>query len=232
MIDEAKQQVAIDYVLGELSPSEVTTFEAALASDQELRDFTKEITEAVACIALTTPPMRPSKELFSRIQAEVSQKKRSKLITVSFLPWALAACFAIAFLVLGVKHLQTGSEVAELRQRDALAHLQIAQLQAQVDAYAKTTAIIIWNAERQSGVARLQQLPAAPAGHDYQLWIIDPKEKAPVSAGIVPISTGNTASFEFKPEHPVTTAAKFAVSIEKAGGAPAPQGQIILIGGQ
>src|SRR5258708_34531210 len=73
-------------------------------------------------------------------------------------------------------------------------------------------------------------MPGLQSGHDYQLWIIDPAEKTPVSAGIVPIESGNSARFEFRPERPVTSAAKFAVSIEKTGGSTVPLGQIILVG--
>lgn len=230
MIDEAKQQVAIDYVLGELSYAENAAFEKELASDRELRDFTRAVTEDFASLALTAGAVRPRPGLFLRILAKTNPAKRSKLILVSFLPWALAACLAIALLLLGMENSRTKVELAELGRRDVLAHLQIASLQAQVNAYAKTSAIVVWNAQRQRGLLRLQELPASEPGHDYQLWIIDPAEKAPVSAGVVPVERGNAAAFEFRPAHPVTTAAKFAVSIEKAGGSTVPQGQIILIG--
>jgi anti-sigma-K factor RskA len=102
-------------------------------------------------------------------------------------------------------------------------------LQTQVDVYAKTTGIIVWDGQLQRGVAHLEHLPVPQPGHDYQLWIIDPKQPAPVSAGLVPISTGEAAWVEFQPVHPVTTAAKFAVSVEKTGGSVTPQGQIIFV---
>jgi anti-sigma-K factor RskA len=120
--------------------------------------------------------------------------------------------------------------VAELRQRDLLAHLQIASLQAQVDAYARASAIIVWSPQRQQGLLRLSSVSAPEAGHDYQLWIIDPAQKTPVSAGIVTVGKEGIASLEFRPVQPVTTAAGFAVSIEKAGGSTAPEGQIVLAG--
>ena len=229
MIDDAKQQLAIDYILGELPPGDATNFEKELASDQELREFTKKMMDAVAASALTATPARPRPELFSEIVANVIPRKRSSPVMVRFLPWAVAACLAIGCIVLAIKERQVSGEVAELRQRDVLTHLQIATLQAQVDAYAKTTGIIIWNGQTQQGVAELQHLPAPEAGHDYQLWIIDPKQPVPVSAGLVPMSTGEGARVEFKPVHPVTTAAKFALSVEKTGGSATPQGKIIFV---
>jgi anti-sigma-K factor RskA len=230
MIDEAKQGIAIDYVLGELSSTEAAAFEEELATNQELRDFTRELADGFASLALTAEAVRPPPDLFSRILAKVNPAKRSKLILVSFLPWALAACLAIGLLLLGLEDFRTKAKVAELSRRDILAHLQIASLQAQVSAYAKASAIVVWNAQRQNGLVRLEELPASEPGHDYQLWIIDPSQKTPVSAGIVPVETGNAATVEFRPVHPVTTAAKFAVSIEKAGGSSVPEGQIILVG--
>jgi len=229
MIDEAKQQAAIDYILGELSPAEATNFEKELAANQELREFTKGMMEAVASTALTATPARPRPELFSQIISKVNPQKRSRPKIVSFLPWAVAACLAIACLVLGIKEVQTSRELADLRGHDVLSQLQIAMLQSQVDAYAKTTGIIIWNDQRQQGVARLEHLPPPEQGHDYQLWIIDPKQPVPVSAGLVPMSTGEGARVEFKPVHPVTSAAKFAVSVEKTGGSDTPQGKIIFL---
>jgi anti-sigma-K factor RskA len=230
MIDEAKQGIAIDYILGELSSAEAAAFEKEVATNQELRDFIRELANGYASLALTTAAVRPRPDLFSRIMGKTNSPKRSKLVLVSFVPWALAACLAIGLLVLSLKHSRTEAELAELSRRDVLAHLQIASLQAQVNAYAKASAIVVWNAQRQTGLVRLEELPASEPGHDYQLWIIDPSEKAPVSAGVVPVGNGNAAIVEFRPVHPVTTAAKFAVSIEKAGGSSVPQGQIILVG--
>ena len=229
MIDEANQQVAIDYILGELAPGEATAFERELTSNEELREFTKDMMEAVASSALMAPAARPGPELFSRIVSKTKPPTRSRRGVVSFIPWAVAACLAVGCFVLGFKEFQKSKEVDDLRERDALSHLQIAMLQSQVDAYAKTTGIVIWNEQLQKGVARLEHLPAPQAGHDYQLWIIDPKQPVPVSAGLVPTSTGETSRLEFKPEHPVTTAAKFAVSVEKTGGSATPQGQIIFL---
>jgi anti-sigma-K factor RskA len=230
MIDEAKQQVAIDYILGELSPADAASFERELSQHDELRQFTKELTDGVASMALATPPIRPHPELFLRIRAKTHAAKRSNIIAVSFLPWALAACFAIACLILGLNNLQTRNLVAELRQRDVLAQLQIASLQAQVNAYAKASAIVVWNPQRQRGLLRLVSIPAPEPGHDYQLWVVDPDKKTPVSAGIVTVGKEGVANVEFGPVQRVTAAAGFALSVEKAGGSTTPQGQIILAG--
>lgn len=230
MIDETKQQAAIDYILGELSPADAVAFEKALSQDEELRHFTKELTDGVASMALAAPSIRPRPELFSRIQSRIGMSNRPKIIKLSFLPWALTACLAIACLILGLNNLQKRSLIAELQQRDPLVHLQIAALQAQADAYSRTSAIVVWNPQKQKGLLRLSSVSAPEPGHDYQLWIIDPAKKTPVSAGLVTVGKAGVANVEFRPVQAVSAAAGFAVSIEKAGGSSVPEGQIILAG--
>ena len=230
MIDETKQQIAIDYVLGELSPAEAIAFEKSLAADEELLEFTREVKEGFASLALDGSLVRPGPEMFSRILVKTKAGRRSRLKIVPWLPWALAACLALAALVFGIDDFRSKKKFFELSRRDVIAHLQIASLQAEVNAYAKSSAIVVWNSARQRGLIRLRDLPAPQSGRDYQLWIIDPAKKVPVSAGIVPPEKLNVGDVEFRPVQPVTTAAKFALSVEKAGGSAEPQGQIILVG--
>lgn len=121
-------------------------------------------------------------------------------------------------------------QIAGLRQRDALASVKIATLRSQVDAYARALAVVVWDGSTQRGVLKLENFPKAGAGKDYQLWVIDPQKKAPVSAGIVPVGPDGLARIAFAPEQPVGAGEKFAISLERAGGAPAPQGQIVVLG--
>jgi anti-sigma-K factor RskA len=230
MIDETKQQTAIDYVFGELPPADAIAFEKELASDEELREFTRELREGVAALALEESPVRPDAGLFSRILTRTNGGRQRRPKIAYFLPWTVAACLALAALVAGLDDFRNKQEVAELNRRDVIAHLQIASLRAQINTYAKSSAIVVWNAARQRGLIRLQDLPSPEAGRDYQLWIIDPAKKAPVSAGVVPTEKLSSGEVEFRPASPITSAAKFALSIEKTGGSPEPQGQIILVG--
>jgi anti-sigma-K factor RskA len=76
----------------------------------------------------------------------------------------------------------------------------------------------------------LDKLPPPAPGKDYQLWVIDPKNPQPVSAGILSVPKEGLIRTSFHPAAPVESAAAFAISVEKAGGAPKPEGQIILVG--
>jgi anti-sigma-K factor RskA len=72
------------------------------------------------------------------------------------------------------------------------------------------------------------QLPPLPAGRTYQLWFLT--RRAPVSAGLLnPDPNGRvTAAFDVPPG--ASTPTGLAVSIEPAGGVPAPTGALYLVG--
>jgi anti-sigma-K factor RskA len=83
---------------------------------------------------------------------------------------------------------------------------------------------------RQSGLAfAANQLPALPADKVYQLWVVAP-DRPPVSAGLLAPDANGRASlfFEMPADLPPPTA--LAVTVEPAGGVPAPTGDKVLLG--
>jgi anti-sigma-K factor RskA len=226
MISEDKQQQVIDYVLGEMSATDAASFERELNEDSELRTFTREMFETLGRIgggveALPPPPLVPQRILHTEVR---------KVARFPFMPWAVAACLAIGCVVLAAMWTGSRKEIVKLEQRDLLSRIRIAALQSQVDAYAKTSAIVVWNPDHQNGILQFERLPALPANQDYQMWVIDPKQPQPVSAGLVPKGTEQERRVTFWPTKPVGASPKFAVSIEPAGGSSAPRGQIVLVG--
>jgi len=122
------------------------------------------------------------------------------------------------------------TQIRDLQTRDSLSQLKIAALTSKVQAYQKVVAVAAWDAGRQQGVVRFDNLPPSAAGKDYQMWVIDPKYPAPVSAGVFDAGRGGVLNLPFKADKPITSADKFAVSVEPKGGSPTPtQGQIVLI---
>ena len=83
---------------------------------------------------------------------------------------------------------------------------------------------------RNSGVAfAADQLPALPADKVYQLWIV-PQNAAPVSAGLLTPDASGHASLFFPMPADVTAPQALAVTVEPAGGVPAPTGDRVLLG--
>jgi anti-sigma-K factor RskA len=79
-------------------------------------------------------------------------------------------------------------------------------------------------------VLTVSKLPAVAAEKDYQLWVIDSHYAAPVSGGVFAVdpATGR-AHVIFRADKPVHSIAKFAVSLERKGGAAEPEGPIVLL---
>ena len=248
MIDETQQDLAAEYVLGSLDARAAAAFEAGMETDAELRVFVDELRAAAAALAHAAPPVLLPPALRERVLAGVrgeaeaapvqgSQPAPRRAAPLGFLPWAVAAGFAITTAALWLERDELSKQVGDLRgealalrTRDALAKVKIATLAAQNEAYAKGVAVVVWDAEKQQGIVKLANFPSIAAGHDYQLWIIDPKYPQPVSAGVVPVGADGIARVAFTPEHLIRSAEKFAISIERAGGAPAPGGPIVLLG--
>ena len=257
MIDEVKQDLLLQYLLNEVDPSTAERIRAELETDPELREFVRQAEDAFASLAYASPPMEAPSGLPQRIlQLERSAFKRSSPAPKSNIiwlavPWALAACLAIGCLLLGLERArlhkvseEAGQELLALQQKNAniqeqlaafqkknlFAELKIATLKAQVAAYQTATAVVVWDQDRKNGVLQLDKLPPPAPGKDYQLWVIDPKIAQPVSAGILSVPNNGLIRASFHTAAPIESAAAFAISVEKTGGAAKPEGQIILVG--
>lgn len=257
MIDELKQELLVAYVLDDLSAVDAERVSSEIAADPEVRDFVLQMEDAFASVALALPPIQAPAGLPQRIVASEHASRRgdrpaarSNIVWFA-IPWALAASFAVVCAVLSLQqttlhkriadagrellalkqqnaHLE--SDLASLQKRNALAEVKIMMLKAQVAAFESATAIVVWDKEQKNGILQLDKLPPAGPGKDYQLWVIDPKNPQPVSAGVFTVANNGPIRTSFRPHGPIESASAFAISLEKAGGAPKPEGQIILVG--
>jgi anti-sigma-K factor RskA len=323
MIDEQRQDLVLQYLLGELDSSQMETIRAQLESDPELKTFALQMEETVGSLgyavkAMAAPADLPARILRAERGSAIPVPQESRVVRFNFIPWALAACLAIACTILGLdreriragfskelaalretniatekslaelkdksadseskiesaraksaelekqlaelqqknaeaqtelakleqrsteaeqaltalrqKDTESQKELTALRQKDLLSQIKIATLKAQVAGYRQTNAVVIWDADQRSGVLQLDKLPPPTAGKDYQLWVIDPKNPQPVSAGLLSVPNNGLIRASFHPTGPIESAAAFAISIEKKGGSMKPEGQIILVG--
>src|SRR4051812_35108205 len=116
-MDDAKEAMAVRYVLGELTGSEEQRFYTALKQDQELRECAREIQAAFASMALAVPPIAAPSDMPAKIIRENPKVSTRKVIRVHFIPWALAACLAIMCAVLAIDRVHLEKTIATLRDQ-------------------------------------------------------------------------------------------------------------------
>jgi anti-sigma-K factor RskA len=116
--------------------------------------------------------------------------------------------------------------VASLEKRDPLREILPVTLAAQRGAPPAEKVMALWDPYRREGALHAK-LPEPAPDKDYQLWIITPESKQPVSAGVIPaLSDCQT----FTAAQPINQVAALAISIEPKGGSTAPRGPVIFVG--
>jgi anti-sigma-K factor RskA len=125
---------------------------------------------------------------------------------------------------------QLASLSGQLRVANNLMRLKIVTMVPTANGDSKMPpAVTLWDAAKQEGMLDVK-LPALEPGKDYQLWAIDPQYGAPVDSGVFQVDPVTcTACITFKTSKPIKVGAKFAISLERKGGVPAPQGPIVML---
>jgi anti-sigma-K factor RskA len=129
---------------------------------------------------------------------------------------------------------ESGREIAELgaklKAEGDLASFKISMLASMLGNSPAALAVAVWDPSREEGVLAVSRLPALAAAKDYQLWVIDPQYPSPVSGGVFAVDpVSGEAHVVFRADKPVKSIAKFAVSLERKGGVPKPEGPIVLL---
>jgi Anti-sigma-K factor rskA len=93
---------------------------------------------------------------------------------------------------------------------------------------AEAKARMLWHATA-GGLLIAQGLPPAPEGKAYELWAIAGKG-APVPAGVFTVDAKGVGSLRVAPLQAGGAIDTFAVTLEPAGGVPAPTGSMYLVG--
>ncbi len=232
-MNEPLEEQASLYVLGLLEGAEAAQFEKQLESDPALQNFVDELDEAAAALAHDAPARPLPAGLREKIVSEINRGK-----TVDFpqqrrfnwIPWALAACLALACSYLVAERVGLRGRVATLEQRDFFAQVQIASLSSKLENAPNANAVVVWDEKKQKGVLKVTQLPPNDANRDYQIWLVDSRYKNPVDGGVFHVSNKGEMSVPFKPNAPVRDAQAFAISLERKGGVTKAEGPIVLLG--
>ena len=172
MIDEQQQDLVLQYLLGELDASQMEQVRAQIDSNPELRNFVTEMEETMASLAYSAKPLPAPESIPERIlRAEgrrarpVAETPKQKVVFVRFVPWALAACLAIACAVLGLERTRLKEaftkELAALREANSRTNTALAQLQqSSKELEKRVTGLQQENQDARSEIAALKERSA------------------------------------------------------------------------
>lgn len=230
MNEQLEEQASL-YVLGLLEGAEASQFEKQLENDPALRALVDDLDEAAAAWAHDAPVRPLPAGLRDRVLGKINRGKTVAFPRrISWLPWAIAACLALACSYLVAERVGLRDRVATLEQRDFFAQIQIASLSSKLKSAPDANAVVVWDEKKQKGVLKVTQLPRNDANRDYQLWLVDPRYKDPVDGGVFHVSNNGELSVPFQPNTPVRDAKGFAISLERKGGVTKAEGPIVLLG--
>lgn len=220
MIPENREELHIlagEYVLGVLDPSAMREIESAVAANAELRRAIVFWEENLHDLSMMAPVAEPPPAAWQHIAAAVTAKPRSRPLWNSLALWrgstaaaaAVAACLAL--YIAWATPPAGPSFVAVLR------------------APRQEQAAWVATAGRNELLVRAVAATAVPDDRSFQLWVIAPGAKQPLSLGVIP-SDGRLQLGALPAA--IREGGTLAISIEPKGGSPTgqPTGPIVFVG--
>lgn len=134
------------------------------------------------------------------------------------------------------------TELATLSQQLEMLEEQLQRDRAQLAFFANPTQIVpltgtveapnaagIFYQHNEEALLLLHGLPPLPTDQAYQLWLI-PAEGAPASAGLLTVESTDINHQQVNLPIDALAYSAVGISVEPAGGSPAPTGDIVLLG--
>ena len=234
------------HALSALDAEEARAMNQHLSECAECREELADWESTSAALALHTEPVEPSPELRDRIMSAIrtddsSQKvvqfpeRRSLWTSFGSLGAIAAAVLFVALIasvfVLWKQNREMKDEMARSNEFVKLLTApgsRMAELAGTAQASSATAKI----AYDKNGHAMLMArgLPPAPQGKEYQLWYIVGSKAPMPGKSFAPDEAGQGMLTDQMP-HEAMDSAVFAITLEPAGGLPAPTGEIYLRSG-
>jgi anti-sigma-K factor RskA len=223
------------YVLGALSEAERKAFEAHASSCAACAAEIRELTPVSSALAHLAPSETPSPEVRQRIMASIRQQGSVKVdrpaprrgTVVAWLAVAASLALAVALASYALQ-LRRNANVDRLATA-VLAAPDLVRIDLAGQQVAPTASARAFWSRSQGLVFTASNLPAAPAGRGYQLWVLS-SQPAPMSAGMLTSDANGRLSTTIKTPVDMPQPVAMAVTLEPEGGVPAPTGEKYLVG--
>lgn len=199
----------------------------AIADSPTLRSFRDTAALATAAVTGTTPvPAR----LFDRLAADalrhcasVRPRPATPIRPLRPARWPVVAAAAAGVLITWLAMPRQPRPIDPASERSALLAAAGSFHQSWKSGpsplQGAVSGDVVWNDQQQRGVLRLQGLPTAPAGRQFQLWIVDgEREGAPVDGGLFDVSANGETLVPVQARLHIGKAAAFVITVERHGG--------------
>lgn len=222
------------YALGAMEPAEARAFEAELRADPELRKFVDDLLRCSAAMVHAVPVKEAPSALREKVLCSLTAPQPAdaapgrKVVPffrpMAWLPWAMAAGFMAVCGWLVTDRTKLLSQISDLETKNDVCQMRIALLDPMDGKHGAAT--IVWDSSTQTGVLE-GDMPRPAANEDYQLWVVGDHPQ-PVDAGVVNVDENGEAKATFKLKEKVSPSDQFAITVEKKGGMPQPQGKMVM----
>jgi len=239
--DELREQYEL-YAMGVLEEPERTELETHLAREGDACvGGVRRARELVVSFAVTVPLAQPPAHLREKVLAQIgAPPSRSWSWTPVWI--AVSAALAVAAVWLDIGRREQARVVASVQMESQRKTVELARLN---EAFAMMNdpgvKEVVFGAgapappkgrvfvhPRQGVLLLAYNLPPAPAGKRYEMWVI-PKGGNPVPAGMFQSEADGTALYMRHGAVDVATMGAVAVTLEAEGGAPAPTSTPIIV---
>ncbi len=230
------QQHPIDelpaYALDCLEESERLAVERHLAVCADCRTEVTALLDAAANLALSVEPVEPAPQLKSAILARVApaqtparSMKLGEWLRNLQPAWGMAALAVIVLLV--VSNLILWNQVRTLTQNTPVPSFQVVSLAGTGPAETARGVMIVTENGR-FGTLVVDALPELGKEQQYQLWLILDGQRT--SGGVFSVDSWGYGALVIRAPLPLNAYSDFGVTVEPAGGSPAPTGDKVLGG--
>ena len=213
--------LASEYVLDALDQAERAAVDRHLAECADCRALFAEEARVLDALGRGVPQVPPPAALRDRVLATARPRASASR---GIYPWLAAA--AAVILLAGAGWQLSRRNAEHDRSMAIVAAADLVQFELRGDASAPARARALWS-HRHGMVFTAEGLAPLPAGRTYQLWVIS--RGAPISAGVFEARDGQARIVMATPGT-LTQVDAVAVTVEPAGGLPAPSTSPILVG--
>jgi anti-sigma-K factor RskA len=210
------------YALDALDTHERETYEAHLAQCERCREELAGLSETASALAFGVMSPAPPERLRGRLLAAAAAERANVVPLRTRRPWlavaaSVAACAAVGLAVWASTLSHSLDRARATGARAEVAAQVLADPDAQKVALQGGDGMLAVD-QTGRGVLIVHRLPAAPAGHVYEAWVIPPGG-APRKAGL--FSSDGSMTMVALTEN-VLKGSVVAATMERAGGADKP----------